>query len=150
MRTAWRTMMLAAAVSLALSACDEQRPSPNPNPIAPTPNVDSTLVLTSGQTHAVEGMAPPISITFTEVQPRNTCGPTACLTIFIPAVVLEITGESATPVRRTLALRNNLATDDVPSVTTLGRVRIELTAIDSVFTGSGLSGHRATLRVTGS
>jgi hypothetical protein len=146
MNTMWRAMVLVAGVSLALSACDEKGPSPNPN--APTPNVEGNLVLTPGQTRAVEGMAPPISITFADVQPRNTCNGSACLAIFIPAVILEITGDSPTPVRLKLALRSTLATDFVPSVTTVGRIRIELTALDFVFLGA--SEYRATLRVTSS
>jgi hypothetical protein len=143
MKTAWRTMVLAAGLSLALSACDEQRPSPSP--IGPTPRVDGTLVLTPGQTRSVEGMEA-FSITFADVRPREACNATACLAIFIPAVVLEITGESTTPVRRMLALRSTLASDDVPSVTTVGRVQIELTALETVFTGP--IDYRATLRVT--
>jgi hypothetical protein len=138
-------MMMSAVVGLALSAlpaCDQKPPS------APTPrgNVDVTLVLTPGQTRPVEGLDAPLSITFTAVQARNTCGPSACPAIFIPLVVLDITGESAAPLQRKLARPNQLATDDVPSVTTVGSLQIELTALDPTFTAP--LDYRASFRVT--
>jgi hypothetical protein len=140
-------MTLAVAVSLALSgltACDQKPPSA-PTP-APQGNVDVTLVLTPRQTRAVEGLAPSLSIRFADVQARNVCGPSACLTIFIPLVVLDITGESTPAVQRKLALPSQLATDNVPSVTTVGTLRIELTSLDPSFTAP--LDYRATFRVT--
>ena len=82
------------------------------------------------------------------MRPRNVCGSSGCLAIFVPLVVLEITGEPAMPLQRRLALPNRLATDDVPSVTTVGRIQIELTTLEYTFTAP--NEYRATLRVTGS
>lgn len=148
-RVALRPMVLAAALVLGLSglpACDQAPPNaPTPMP-APQGNVDVTLTLTPGQTRAVEGLAPSLSIRFADVQPRNVCGPSACPAIFVPLVVLDITSESGAPQQRRLALPNRLATDNVPSISIIGTLQIELTTLEPTFKEP--LDYRATFRVT--